>query len=314
MEARVLKSTGSWYVLETDQGEVLNARLRGRLRQSGLSVTNPIAAGDRVTLKSQVDEEGNYVIADILPRANYVVRKSTNLSKQMQILAANVDQMFLVVTLLNPKTQSLFVDRFLVSTESFRIPTTLLFNKTDLYSDEHWNEFNQLKTMYEAIGYPCIPIEAKDRDSVMFLHQLIQGKQVMLGGNSGVGKSTLVNALDATIHLKMGEISEVHMQGKHTTTFAEMYKFANGGYLIDTPGIRSFGLIEVEKTHLGHYFPEIRKEMEQCKFNNCVHFNEPKCAVIDAVEKGNIALQRYQNYLSILLEKDTSPYRYNSHE
>jgi len=314
LEARVLKSTGSWYVLETDQGEVLNARLRGRLRQSGLSLTNPIAAGDRVTLKSQVDEEGNYVIEDILPRVNYVARKSTNLSKQMQILAANVDQMFLVVTLLNPKTQSLFIDRFLVSTESFRIPTTLLFNKTDLYSEEHWKEFNQLKAMYETIGYPCLPIEAKDRDSVLFLHSLIDGKQVMRGGNSGVGKSSLVNALDASIHLKMGEISKVHMQGKHTTTFAEMYKFANGGYLIDTPGIRSFGLVEVDKAHLGHYFPEIRKEMEYCKFHNCLHLNEPKCAVMDAVESGKIDLQRYQNYLSILMEKDSSPYRYNDHE
>jgi len=311
LKARVLKSTGSWYVVETEHGAIINARLRGKLKQAGLRLTNPIAAGDRVILSKQVDEEGNHVIDEISKRTNYISRKSTNLSKEMQILAANIDQLFIIVTLKDPKTHPLFIDRFLVAAESFRIPATLLFNKVDLYTKVEANLYKILSEMYECIGYPCYQIQSTDKNSLEFLKKLIQGKQVMLGGNSGVGKSSIVNALDASIQLKTGEISAAHQQGKHTTTFAEMHKLTFGGYVIDTPGIRSFGLIDLNKEHLGHYFPEIRSRMNQCKFNNCLHIKEPGCAVLAAVDRQEIAELRYGHYLAMLAEKEDDPYRRN---
>ncbi len=310
MEARVLKSTGSWYVIETMDGRIFNARLRGKWKQTGLKLTNPIAAGDRVTLMEQVDEEGNHVIDTILPRVNYISRKSTNLSREMQILASNIDQVFILFTLKNPKTHSLFIDRFLVAAESFRIPATLLFNKVDLYNKQDFNLFEELSSLYSKIGYPCYPIQSNQAESVQFLRDLIVGKQVMLGGNSGVGKSSLVNTLDPTLRLKTGDISLAHQQGKHTTTFAEMHKLSFGAYIIDTPGIRSFGLVDLEKSHLGHYFPEIRIHMEQCRFHNCQHVNEPGCAIIEAVSKTIISENRYANYLA-MLEEEEDPYRRN---
>lgn len=305
----MLKSTGSWYLVEKSNGEVFNARLRGKLKQASLRLTNPVAAGDRVTLKSEVDEEGNLVIEDILPRKNYVSRKSTNLSKEMQILAANIDQLYIIVTLKNPKTHPLFIDRFLVAAESFRIPVILLFNKVDLYTRVEAAMYKSLSEMYERIGYPCYQIQSTNKKSVAFLKKLMHGKQVMLGGNSGVGKSSIVNALDATVLLKTGEISAAHQQGKHTTTFAEMHKLSFGAYVIDTPGIRSFGLVDLEKEHLGHYFPEIRVAMKDCRFNNCMHLNEPGCGVIKALEGGRIHNERYSNYKSILEEEGNDPYR-----
>lgn len=309
LEARVLKSTGSWYLVEKSNGEVFNARLRGKLKQASLRLTNPVAAGDRVTLKSEVDEEGNLVIEDILPRKNYVSRKSTNLSKEMQILAANIDQLYIIVTLKDPKTHPLFIDRFLVAAESFRIPVILLFNKVDLYTRVEAAMYKSLSEMYERIGYPCYQIQSTNKKSVAFLKKLMHGKQVMLGGNSGVGKSSIVNALDATVRLKTGEISAAHQQGKHTTTFAEMHKLSFGAYVIDTPGIRSFGLVDLEKEHLGHYFPEIRVAMKDCRFNNCMHLNEPGCGVLKALEGGRIHNERYSNYKSILEEEGNDPYR-----
>ncbi len=310
MEARVLKSTGSWYIIETMDGRIFNARLRGKWKQTGLKLTNPIAAGDRVTLMEQVDEEGNHVIDTILPRVNYISRKSTNLSREMQILASNIDQVFILFTLKNPKTHSLFIDRFLVAAESFRIPATLLFNKVDLYNKQDFKLFEELSSLYSKIGYPCYPIQSNQAESVQFLRDLIVGKQVMLGGNSGVGKSSLVNTLDPTLRLKTGDISLAHQQGKHTTTFAEMHKLSFGAYIIDTPGIRSFGLVDLEKSHLGHYFPEIRSHMEQCRFHNCQHVNEPGCAIIEAVSKTMISESRYANYLA-MLEEEEDPYRRN---
>lgn len=305
----MLKSTGSWYLVEKSNGEVFNARLRGKLKQASLRLTNPVAAGDRVTLKSEVDEEGNLVIEDILPRKNYVSRKSTNLSKEMQILAANIDQLYIIVTLKDPKTHPLFIDRFLVAAESFRIPVILLFNKVDLYTRVEAAMYKSLSEMYERIGYPCYQIQSTNKKSVAFLKKLMHGKQVMLGGNSGVGKSSIVNALDATVRLKTGEISAAHQQGKHTTTFAEMHKLSFGAYVIDTPGIRSFGLVDLEKEHLGHYFPEIRVAMKDCRFNNCMHLNEPGCGVLKALEGGRIHNERYSNYKSILEEEGNDPYR-----
>ena len=311
MEARVLKSTGSWYVVETLDNQIFNARLRGKIKQSGLRLTNPIAAGDRVVLRNQVDEEGNHVIDKILPRSNYVARKSTNLSKEMQILAANIDHLFVLVTLKDPKTHPLFVDRFLVAAESFRIPVSLLFNKVDLYSDMEEAQYEEWAQQYERIGYSCYRLQSNKASSADFLKELMKGQQVMLGGNSGVGKSTVINALDASVRLRTGSISVAHQQGKHTTTFAEMHKLNFGAYVIDTPGIRSFGLVDLEKEHLGHYFPEIRAVMEACRFNNCLHLNEPGCAVRNALEAGQIAQQRYRNYVAMVEEENDDPYRRN---
>jgi len=311
LEARVLKSTGSWYVVETLDNQIFNARLRGKIKQSGLRLTNPIAAGDRVVLRNQVDEEGNHVIDKILPRSNYVARKSTNLSKEMQILAANIDHLFVLVTLKDPKTHPLFVDRFLVAAESFRIPVSLLFNKVDLYSNMEEAQYEEWAQQYEKIGYSCYRLQGNKASSADFLKELMKGQQVMLGGNSGVGKSTVINALDASVRLRTGSISVAHQQGKHTTTFAEMHKLNFGAYVIDTPGIRSFGLVDLEKEHLGHYFPEIRAVMEACRFNNCLHLNEPGCAVRNALQAGQIAPQRYRNYVAMVEEENDDPYRSN---
>ena len=298
-------------MVETLDNQIFNARLRGKIKQSGLRLTNPIAAGDRVVLRNQVDEEGNHVIDKILPRSNYVARKSTNLSKEMQILAANIDHLFVLVTLKDPKTHPLFVDRFLVAAESFRIPVSLLFNKVDLYSDMEEAQYEEWAQQYERIGYSCYRLQGNKASSADFLKELMKGQQVMLGGNSGVGKSTVINALDASVLLRTGSISVAHQQGKHTTTFAEMHKLNFGAYVIDTPGIRSFGLVDLEKEHLGHYFPEIRAVMEACRFNNCLHLNEPGCAVRNALEAGQIAQQRYRNYVAMVEEENDDPYRRN---
>ena len=298
-------------MVETLDNQIFNARLRGKIKQSGLRLTNPIAAGDRVVLRNQVDEEGNYVIDKILPRSNYVARKSTNLSKEMQILAANIDHLFVLVTLKDPKTHPLFVDRFLVAAESFRIPVSLLFNKVDLYSNMEEAQYEEWAQQYERIGYSCYRLQGNKASSADFLKELMKGQQVMLGGNSGVGKSTVINALDASVRLRTGSISVAHQQGKHTTTFAEMHKLNFGAYVIDTPGIRSFGLVDLEKEHLGHYFPEIRAVMEACRFNNCLHLNEPGCAVRNALQAGQITQQRYRNYVAMVEEENDDPYRRN---
>jgi len=315
MQGLVLKSTGKWYNVALDGGNIVKATIRGKLRIEGLKTTNPIAAGDRVEIikgeSNGNNNEEDYSIKSILPRVNYIVRKSTNLSKQMQILAANVDHAYLVVTLKSPVTQIAFIDRFLVSAESFRIPTSILFNKVDLFGEEEQLLLEGLTAIYSKIGYACYPISAQNEADVAFLRMAIKDKQVMISGNSGVGKTTLVNSLDPTLDLRTGEISTFHEQGKHTTTFAEMHQLQSGGYIIDTPGIRAFGVIDLEKEHYAHYFPEMRELIGACRFHNCLHLNEPHCAVKAAVETEEISPSRYQSYMQLMLEDSSDPYRRN---
>jgi ribosome biogenesis GTPase len=308
MKGMVLKSTGRWYNVLLETKETVQASIKGKLRIEGLKTTNPVAAGDEV----EIEVEGaDFTIKSINPRKNYIVRKSTNLSKQMQILASNIDRAYLLVTLKSPITQIAFIDRFLVAAESFRIPTTILFNKVDLYGSKENDLLIELTKIYSRIGYPCHSISAEKEENMTFLRTEIEGNKVMISGNSGVGKTTLVNALDPTLKLRTGEISQVHEQGKHTTTFAEMHPLQSGGYIIDTPGIRAFGLVDLDKEHYKDYFPEMRELIGYCRFHNCKHLNEPHCSVKKAVESGKIAESRYQSYVQLMIEDENDPYRRN---
>lgn len=306
-EAKVIKSTGKRYLIELPDGEIKEVGIRGRIRLQKLRTTNPVAAGDRV--KVSFDEHGHGVITDVLPRRNYIVRRSINLSKQAHILASNVDRAYLLVTLVMPETHLIFIDRFLVAAEAYRIPVTLLFNKIDLYFEEHLPLVDEVIEIYENIGYPCEKISALNETNIDFLRDEINNKQVMVAGNSGTGKSTLINALDDSLNIKTGEISISHLQGQHTTTFAEMHKLKTGGYIIDTPGIRAFGMVDLDKKVMSHYFPEMRERMHKCHFNNCQHINEPRCAVKEAVDNGEIHPSRYASYLNLMEEDDTETYR-----
>lgn len=272
--------------------------------------TNPIAVGDEVEFDPEEDEDGNIgVIKTILPRKNYIIRKSINLSKRSHILAANIDRVYLIVTLVSPQTQTGFIDRFVVTAEAYHIPVTILFNKIDLYGEEELKKLDELKLVYEKANYECRTISAKRPESVAFLKEEIKGKKVMFGGHSGVGKSTLVNTLDSSLNLKTGLISKSHSSGLHTTTFAEMFRLNSGGYIIDTPGIRAFGLIDFDKKDLSHYFPEMRELMVDCKFKNCQHINEPKCAVKQAFLDDELAESRYINYVKMIEEDENETFR-----
>jgi ribosome biogenesis GTPase len=308
---KVLKSTGKWYQVLLPNNSIVDCRIRGRLRLDGLKTTNPIAVGDQVILDSKTDEEGKQVITDFKPRFNYIVRKSTNLSKQMHILAANVDRAYLMVTLKHPVTHLAFIDRFLVAAESFRIPVSILFNKVDLLNEKDREELNIIQELYQSIGYPSYAISATNAKDVTFLQQEIVGKQVMIAGHSGTGKSTLVNALDTNLSIRVGEISAAHHQGQHTTTFAEMHPLTSGGFIIDTPGIRAFGIVDLDKSVISHYFPEMRALIGACRFHNCQHINEPNCAVKQAVEDGEICESRYITYLQLMEEDETEIHRKN---
>lgn len=311
----VLKSTGKFYTVLLENGVEITARIRGKFRLEGLRTTNPVAVGDRVILREEKnDDEELFTIETVEPRRNYLVRKSTNLSKQKQILASNIDCIYLVVTIEHPTTQLGFIDRFLVSAESFRIPVTILFNKIDVYSEESKLTMQIWKEIYEMIGYPCHFISTLESETYQFLYEEIKDKQVLFAGNSGVGKSSIVKCIDPRIDLRIGEISEAHFSGKHTTTFAEMYQVETGGFIIDSPGIRAFGLVEIEKEVLAHYFPEMRQLLGQCKFHNCMHVNEPHCAVKDAVENGEIEESRYIHYLQMLEDYGSGIHRRNDHE
>ena len=304
MEGTVYKSTGSWYTVITDDEKSFLCRIKGKFRTQSITSTNPVAVGDRVQFAIEKDSKG--VITEILPRKNYIVRKSVNLSKQIHILAANVDVAFLMVTLNNPVTYPAFIDRFLASAEAFQVDVVLLFNKEDTYSDTELNELRALQSVYQQIGYQCLEISALYGNQVDAVRTLMTDKVCMLSGHSGVGKSTLVNALAPGLKLKTAEISEQHQQGQHTTTFAEMHPLDFGAKIIDTPGIRGFGMIDFNKEELGDYFREFFAIKDQCKFNNCLHLDEPKCAIKAAVESGEIAPSRYKSYLQMLEDESTN--------
>ncbi|MGB0199270.1 MAG: ribosome small subunit-dependent GTPase A [Flavobacteriaceae bacterium] len=304
MEGTVYKSTGSWYTVITDDEKSFLCRIKGKFRTQSITSTNPVAVGDRVQFAIEKDSKG--VISEILPRKNYIVRKSVNLSKQIHILAANVDVAFLMVTLNNPVTYPAFIDRFLATAEAFQVDVVLLFNKEDSYSEAQLTELRALKSVYEKIGYQCLEISALYGHQVGAVKDLMKDKVCMLSGHSGVGKSTLVNALAPGLKLKTAEISEQHQQGQHTTTFAEMHPLDFGAKIIDTPGIRGFGMIDFNKEELGDYFREFFALKDQCKFNNCLHLDEPKCAIKAAVESGDIASSRYKSYLQMLEDESTN--------
>jgi ribosome biogenesis GTPase len=300
MKGVVLKSTGSWYSVLSDDGKHYDCRIKGVFRIKGLRTTNPVAVGDRVEF--EMEDDGRGVINAIGERRNYIIRKSINLSRQSHIIATNMDQAFLVATLAMPRTSAGFIDRFLLTAEAYRIPVVLIFNKLDIFEmdEELLADLDAFIGIYENIGYPCYKVSATEKKYIEVLRDLTKDKITLIAGHSGVGKSTLVNAMDKNLDLRVGEISEVHSKGKHTTTFAEMHPLAYGGFIIDTPGIKELGLVDMEKHEISHYFPEMRERMNECKFNNCLHLNEPKCAVIAAVEAGDIAPSRYASYVGIM--------------
>ena len=301
----VIKSTGSWYTVKTDEGKLVESRIKGNLRLKGIRSTNPIAVGDHVELTetnedNSIDSQKVGLISKILPRTNYIIRKSPNLSKESHIIASNIDQAFLIVTVKYPKTTTTFIDRFLVSAEAYRIPCHILFNKIDLYNDQQLESMNSLIYIYENIGYRCLKISAKNNIGLDDLKKWMTNKTNVFSGHSGVGKSTIINSVQPDMKVKTGEISEAHFSGKHTTTNSEMYELDFGGYIIDTPGIKGFGVLEMEKEEISHYFPEIFKLLDQCQFYNCTHTHEPQCAVKNSVDEGVIAQSRYNSYLGLL--------------
>ncbi|MBT8243608.1 MAG: ribosome small subunit-dependent GTPase A [Winogradskyella sp.] len=305
MTGTVYKSTGSWYTVKTPNGKFYECRIKGKFRIQGIKSTNPIAVGDNVTF--DVETKNNTqtgVINRIEERKNYIVRKSVNLSKQTHIIASNIDQVFLLVTIENPPTFTSFIDRFLVTAEAYSIKTVLLFNKIDAYDEETIMEVRYLASIYRKIGYECIGISATTEKNIDKVKELMIGKISMFAGHSGVGKSTLVNAIEPSLDLKTKEISNLHMQGQHTTTFAEMFDLSFDAKIIDTPGIKGFGVVDMEKEEVGDYFPEFFALKQDCKFNNCLHLKEPKCAVKAALENDEVSYSRYRSYIQILEGED----------
>lgn len=305
MRGTVYKSTGSWYTVKSVDGDFYECRIKGKFRIKGIKSTNPIAVGDIVLFElEKKSDETVGVIHEIETRKNYIIRKSVNLSKQTHIIAANLDQVFLLITLNNPTTYTSFIDRFLVTAEAYEIPAVLLFNKIDAYNKDEKAELDYLASLYKEIGYQCVQLSAKTGLNVDIVKELMMQKTSMFSGNSGVGKSTLVNSIDEGLKLKTAEISEQHLQGQHTTTFAEMYDLSFGARIVDTPGIRGFGIVDMEKDEIGDYFPELFKLKSECKFNNCLHLDEPKCAVKDALEENSVAWSRYRSYVQMVLGED----------
>jgi ribosome biogenesis GTPase len=304
MQGLVTKSTGSWYQVQTPDGKRYDCRIKGKFRIKGLTTTNPVAVGDKVDFELEPEQQQG-VITKLYDRRNYIIRKSINLSKQAQIIAANLDQAFLVVTLASPRTSLGFIDRFLVTAEAYDIPASLVYNKLDMFSDEGLEILAEYKAVYERLGYPCYEVSALVGTNIPELRERLKDKITLFSGHSGVGKSSLMNAILPDLDLRTMEISEWSDKGMHTTTFAEMYDLPGGGSIIDTPGIRELGVIDIEQQELSHFFPEMRNRMNQCRFNNCRHINEPGCAVLEALENGDIEPSRYDSYLSIYNGNDT---------
>ncbi len=299
----VIKSTGSWYTVKKEDGTQLECKIKGIFRLEGTRTTNPVAVGDRVMIHSE-RTGGHGVINEILPRKNYIIRRSSNLSRKYQIIAANIDQALLVITRVAPETPFEFIDRFLASAEAYRIPVTLIINKMDLYNEGMQKEVAQWKQMYEQIGYPCLETSVVKGKNIETFRNLLKDKINVISGKSGVGKSSLINAVDPELQIKTEEVSSHHKTGKHTTTFAEMHPLVFGGYVIDTPGIKGFGVIDMEREEIYHFFPEIFRFSKGCKYYNCLHINEPNCAVIEALKSGKISPSRYKSYLSLLENQD----------
>jgi len=309
MTGLVYKSTGSWYTVKSEDGTFMECRMKGKFRMKGIKSTNPIAVGDIVDYELEESSDTTTgTIYNIQERKNYIVRKSVNLSHQMHIIASNVDYVFLLITINNPPTTTNFIDRFLVTAEAYGIETVLVFNKIDTFDDATLDEQLYLQHIYQEIGYRCLRVSAVENKGIEELKQLMIGKVSMFSGHSGVGKSTLVNAMEPSLHLKTKTISEQSKQGQHTTTFAEMFDLSFGARIIDTPGIKGFGIVDLEKEDISGYFPEFFKLKDQCKFNNCLHKDEPHCAIKKALENDQISWSRYKNYLHIL-EGDDENYR-----
>ncbi|MBW6496770.1 MAG: ribosome small subunit-dependent GTPase A [Bacteroidales bacterium] len=303
MKGIVTKSTGSWYTVMDEQGRRHECRLRGKFKMAGTKSTNPLAVGDKVELQTDPGQETATITA-ISDRRNYIIRKATNLSKQTHIIAANMDQAMVIATLAEPRTSTGFIDRFLVTCEAYSIPAVIVFNKSDLYDEESQEYIEQLTRMYRDVGYQTLIVSATQRQNLEAFEAMLRGKTTLLAGHSGVGKSTLINAIEPSLNLKVQTISQAHLKGRHTTTFAEMFQLSGGGFIIDTPGIKEFGLVDFEPWDLSHYFPEMRALFNQCRFDNCTHHNEPGCKVKEALEKGQISILRYSNYLNMLLGGD----------
>ena len=302
----VLKTTGSHYRVKMPNGDIVDCTIRGKLRLKGVKTTNPVTVGYFVQV--ELSDRNSGVITAVNDRKNYIIRKSTNLSRESHIIAANLDQAVLVVTIEFPETQLGFIDRYLVTAEAYSIPAVLVFNKVDLLNDTGIDKLNQYISIYESIGYKCLIVSAQTGYNMSLFRELIQGKTSLISGNSGVGKSTLVNTVEPNLNLRTNNISSAHLTGKHTTTFSEIFELSFGGYIIDTPGIKGFGLIDIEKNELYHFFPEIFKFSSDCKYYNCTHIHEPGCAVVEAAKNGEISPSRYLNYLSIY-EDDNEKYR-----
>lgn len=307
MRGLVIKNTGSWYTVRTEDGHDVDSKVRGNFRLKGIRSTNPIAVGDWVHILE--NNEGYALITEIEDRKNYIIRRSSNLSKQSHIIAANLDLCFLIVTVSHPVTSTVFIDRFLASAEAYRVPVNIVFNKTDAYTDEETEYMEALMTLYSHIGYHSFMVSALEQQGLDELHEKMRGKVTLFSGHSGVGKSTLINALIPDVHLKTGAISDYHSKGMHTTTFSEMIELPQGGFIIDTPGIKGFGTVDMEKNEIFHFFPDIFRFSKDCRFNNCIHINEPGCAVREAVAKHFISESRYKSYLSMMEEDIDEKYR-----
>jgi len=300
MKATVYKSTGSWYILQNEAGEIFNARIKGKLKIDGITSTNPVAVGDTVLVEMENELESTLTITAVEPRRNYITRTSPHNKNQHHIIAANLDQSLLFATLKDPKTSTGFIDRFLITSEAYHIPSIIVFNKTDLYKKKEQEKFIEVKEMYESVGYKVMGMSIEKNEGVEEVKALLKDKTTLLSGHSGVGKSTFINTIFPELELRTQDVSGWSGKGLHTTTFAEMFDLDGGGRVIDTPGIRELGLVDISKQELSHYFPEMRSVINDCQFNNCLHMNEPGCAVKAAVESGNIHLERYVSYCNIL--------------